>query len=39
MNKMLSYPFFRGKGDISFSERIENNIFSVALYYFSFVGW
>ncbi len=27
MNKMLSYPFFRGKGDISFSERIENNIF------------
>ena len=39
MNKMLSYPFFRGKGNISFSERIENNIFSFFLYYFSFVGW
>ena len=39
MNKMLSYPFFRSKGDISLAEHIENNIFSISLRDFNFVGW
>ena len=39
MHKVLSYPFLRSKCDVFFSERVENETFSVPLLYFNIEGW
>ena len=39
VNKVLTYPFFGGKRDISFANHVENYIFSVSYVYFSVEYW